>query len=734
MNIKKIGPSSLFSCRSQVRARATESPEPPQGDSFEMSCPTDVAPGDVAAVKREYQEAEIVPGELIVKVRSSEAMLVARQVGASIAETFDFPGLKTEQVVRLKVSPDKDLFQLLADLRADERVGFAEPNLVFRLQEKETSPISTPNDLDPRLWGLKNEGQTGGKAGADISVEKAWAVSTGGGVGKGPLIAVIDSGIDLNHPDIWPNLWKNPGEHPGDGIDNDGNGVIDDVHGYNAFDDNGDPSDGLSHGTHVAGTIGAVGNNGQGITGVMQEAQMMAVKIFSDEGRTSTDVILRGILYSQKMGARLTSNSWGGPRFSQAIYDAFASHSGLHVVAAGNSAYDNDRHDQFPANFDLPNIVTVAATNHIDQRAGFSQWGATKVDVAAPGENILSTIPGGGYATKSGTSMATPHVTGGAGLILSAYPEATNEEIKQRLIFGSDRFPAMLGVSASDGRLNLGRSLEDDNIPPGAPNDFQISQVGTRGGIVSWTSVGDDKWSNGAAPLVFLERSDRPFTGDSPEEVTLHKLEGAGEVGELATFAFKSVPSEESQPVYFSLQSLDNVGNRSEVRFAQAVVPAADVVTRDSFDTESKFQGTGDFQRVDFEGRGGVFSSKPGVQGSAALSVLNSPEIDLTGRENAFLKFDFQTDLERSEWARIWASSDGENWTREAILRKSTDGWTEQGVDISEYDGQKVFLKFVVNAKEGGNQGTLMVDNFRVLSEPATKRRSFEKPIRLSPD
>ncbi|HIB64163.1 MAG TPA: peptidase S8, partial [Phycisphaerales bacterium] len=292
-------------------------------------------------------------------------------------------------------------------------------------------------------------------------------------------------GIDLNHPDIWPNLWKNPGEHPGDGIDNDGNGVIDDVHGYNAFDDNGDPSDGLSHGTHVAGTIGAVGNNGRGITGVMQEAQMMAVKIFSDEGRTSTDVILRGILYSQKMGARLTSNSWGGPRFSQAIYDAFASHSGLHVVAAGNSAYDNDRHDQFPANFDLPNIVTVAATNHIDQRAGFSQWGATKVDVAAPGENILSTIPGGGYATKSGTSMATPHVTGGAGLILSAYPEATNEEIKQRLIFGSDRFPAMLGVSASDGRLNLGRSLEDDNIPPGAPNDFQISQVGTRGGIVS---------------------------------------------------------------------------------------------------------------------------------------------------------------------------------------------------------------------------------------------------------
>lgn len=716
MNIKSIKPLSLPTFRSPSQASAPKSSESFDKDSFEKSRPTVVGAAEIAALKSEYQDAEMVPGELIVKLKSSEAALLSRQLGVSIAESFDFPGLKTEQVVRLKVSPDRDIYQTLAELRADECVDFAEPNFVFHLQEHEAAP----NDLDPRLWGLKNEGQTGGKAGADISVEKAWEVTTGGGVGKGPLIAVIDSGIDLNHPDIWPNLWKNPGEHPGDGIDNDGNGVIDDVHGYNAFDDNGNPSDGLSHGTHVAGTIGAVGNNGQGITGVMQEAQMMAVKIFSDEGRTSTDVILRGILYSQKMGARLTSNSWGGGRYSQAIYDAFAGHTGLHMIAAGNSARDNDRHDQFPANFDLPNIITVAATNHIDQRAGFSQWGATKVDVAAPGENILSTVPGGGYAVKSGTSMATPHVTGGAGLILSAYPEATNQDIKQRLIFGSDRFPAMLGVSASDGRLNLERSLEDDTIPPGAPNDFQVSRVGTRGGTVSWTSVGDDKWANGPAPLIFLERSEHPISEGSQEAVTLHKLEGAAEVGDLATFSFKAVPSEEPQPVYFSLQSLDNVGNRSETRFAQAVLPAADVVAKESFDVESAFQATGDFQQVDYEGRGGIFSSQPGSEGSVATSVLTSPEIDLSERENAFLKFDFKTDLERGEWARVWASSDGEKWTREAILRKSTDGWTEQGVDISEYDGEKVRLRFVVNATEGGNQGTLMVDNFRVLSEPVS--------------
>jgi subtilisin family serine protease len=206
-----------------------------------------------------------------------------------------------------------------------------------------------------------------------------------------------------------------------------------------------------------------------GVTGVMQNARLMAVKIFSDSGSTSTDAIVRGLMYSAKMGADITSNSWGGGGRSQAIFDAFASNPALHVIAAGNSNYDNDKKDNFPSNYELDNIVAVAATTRLDERSSFSQWGAKNVDVAAPGSQIWSTIPGGKYGNKSGTSMATPHVSGVAGLIASAYPDASNAEIKERLIKGSDPVPALAGISVSNGRVNAARSLEKDLVPPTPP-------------------------------------------------------------------------------------------------------------------------------------------------------------------------------------------------------------------------------------------------------------------------
>lgn len=678
----------------------------------------------IANVAKQYQGAETIPHEVIVKTQGSQlAQDFAADYDAKLVERFDMTGAGLEafegELVRLKLPENVEINQALAALREDERIAFAEPNLVFRLEESIAQESEVPDDLHEKLWGLHNTGQTGGTPGADVKAKEAWAVTKGDGSSQGPLIAVIDSGIDYNHKDLKANMWVNPGEIPGDGIDNDQNGVIDDVHGYNAFTDNGDPMDGNSHGTHCAGTIGAVGNNGEGVTGVMQDANLMAVKIFGNHGQTSTDAIVRGILYSAKMGADITSNSWGGGRRSEAIYEAFKSHPGLHVVAAGNSAFDNDRRDNFPSNYDLDNIVAVAATNHIDQRASFSQWGAKKVDVAAPGRNIWSTVPGDEYRMMSGTSMATPHVTGGAGLILSAYPEASNAEIKNRLIYGSERMPSMLGVSVSNGRADFANSLEDDSVAPGAPNDFEVSHTNTRGGQVTWTSVGDDKWANGAAPLVELWSSSEPLSADNLSEAQVHMLEGAAEVGDLASYEFRAETSETATPVHFAMRSVDNVGNASEVLFASGMIPAADVPFRDDFDGQSTgFTATGDFKLVEVEGRGQVYSSRPSEDGSAAQSRLTSQVIDLTDRSNATLKFDYKSDFGHGERATVFASSDGENWTREAFLKRNSTGWREQAVDISEYDGQQVYIRFEVDAKEGKRFGGMRLDNLRLLTEP----------------
>lgn len=676
----------------------------------------------ISASPAQKLQAPHVPHELLVKFRGpvSHSLMETPGIQAEVVETFDFQDTFQAsdggELVRLRLPHSHSLVGALELLGQSEQVEFAEPNYLYTLQSGE--PANPPNDFDNRLWGLENTGQTGGKVGADVRVRQAWQSTTGLGGKQGPLIAVIDTGVDYTHPDLKENLWVNPGEIPNDGIDNDGNGVIDDVHGYNAFADNGDPWDHNSHGTHVAGTIAAVGNNGLGITGVMQQANLMPVKIFGPDGTTSSDVILRGVLYSAKMGADITSNSWGGRQDSRAIYEAFKAHPALHVVAAGNRAYDNDRHDQFPANYDLDNIVAVAATTHLDQRAPFSQWGANKVDVAAPGDNIYSTLPQEKYGFLSGTSMATPHVTGGAGLLKSLYPEMSNEEVKRRLIFGSDRSPALQGVSASNGRVNLAASLEPDSLAPGSPNDFGLDGLSTRGGRVRWTTVGDDKWANGPAQHVELYRSDRPLSEENVGQAALTKLTGGSEVGELATFSFSEAPSETAREVHFALRSLDNVGNASSWRFASGEIPAAQVIYRNELDTpDSRVEVTGDFRQVFHQGRERIFTTRREPSEEKVVSTLTTQPIDLSGHTNAFFKFDFQSKLTSNERVIVWASEDGEKWERQAFLRSDSQGWAEQNVNVSEFDGRVVRLRVTVESGSGGS-GDFSLDSLRLLTEP----------------
>jgi subtilisin family serine protease len=409
------------------------------------------------------------PGELIILTRPGFSLAgdegsVVADFGATVLGEFDTPGGLSKsaggEFLHIKLPAGVSVEEAMAAMSKDERVQFAVPNHTYGLPDGEVGQGVT-NDPDlSKLWGLHNEGQTGGKADADIDAPEAWQVHTGRTQAQGGHItAVIDTGIDYNHPDLKANMWTNPGEIAGDGIDNDGNGVIDDVHGYNAFADSGDPMDGHGHGSHCAGTIAGVGNNGVGVVGVNHNANLMAVKIFSDSGSTTAAAIIRGIQYSTKMGARITSNSWGGGGANAGIEQAFKDSSALHIIAAGNSGYDNDKRGAYPANYPGDHIIAVAATDHNDGLARFSQYGKVNVDIGAPGVDVLSTVPGG-YDTYSGTSMATPHVAGAATLIASAIPDISNNALRAALLGGADKTEALTGKVATDGRLNVNNSLQ----------------------------------------------------------------------------------------------------------------------------------------------------------------------------------------------------------------------------------------------------------------------------------
>ena len=505
------------------------------------------------ATKRSSSNA--VPGQILVRFRpGSQGKRIGRQVvtertGRQIPLSIKAinPAFEIVDGLRIAQVDPAETSNAIEALRARPDVVYAEPNFIRKAAD-------VPNDPRyPELWGLNNTGQSStsggnpGTPGNDIRAEQAWSVTKGS---RSIVVGVVDTGIDINHDDLKDNIWVNTAEIAGNSVDDDGNGFVDDINGWDfAHNDasvfdyteptyppsqsyDGDVDD---HGTHVSGTIGATGNNGKGVAGVNWQVSLMSLKFLTGiNGEGNSADLLKALAYAKAMrqlwdssggtkGAniRILNNSYGGGGFSQAELDAIRSLGDagiLFVVSAGNESTFNDLFPTYPTNYISANLISVAASGGGGLRASFSNWGEATVNVTAPGEHILSTTPRNTYDFFTGTSMAAPHVSGSAALVCAQFPNITMQKLRAVMMYSgyqapwqfASTFPISTG-RAIDARKALDGVSSADVTPPGAIANLNANISDTFPNYaVSWTAPGDDGSGGGkvtAYELRFSETS-----------------------------------------------------------------------------------------------------------------------------------------------------------------------------------------------------------------------------------
>lgn len=409
-----------------------------------------------------------MPNELLVKFKAGSSLKsrtdILQQYGAVLIEKIATPSMlkagDAEGVFLYSIKGD--VLQVAAKLGKAPEIAYAEPNYIYTTQATSNDPYFT----NGTLWGMYGDASSPANQ-YGCQAAEAWAVGHTGAATV--YVGVIDEGYMYTHADLAANAGTNPGEIPGNGKDDDGNGYIDDVYGWDFYQNNNTVYDGTSddHGTHVSGTIGAVGGNGIGVAGVCWNVKIINAKFLGPNGGTTANAI-KAIDYMVDLKTRAhinlvaLNNSWGGGGYSQALKDAINRANAadiLFVVAAGNNGANIDKTPYYPASYDCPNMITVAAITSTGSRASFSNYGAVSVDIGAPGNNIYSCIPKSGnksgYGYMSGTSMATPHVVGAAALYASTHPGATMAEIRNAILTSAIPTAPLSGKCVTGGRLNV---------------------------------------------------------------------------------------------------------------------------------------------------------------------------------------------------------------------------------------------------------------------------------------
>ncbi len=404
--------------------------------------------------RRVPQNAPRREGEVIVRFREGTSEDgKAGVVAAGAARRKG--GLKGEsRAERIELGAGQDPAAVAEELSRHPAVELAEPNyLVTRDQMAPNDPLFTEQ------WALKNMGQIGGAPGSDVQAMLAWQETTGA---PATVVAVVDGGIDFSHPDLKSNRWTNRAEVGDNGLDDDGNGLVDDVDGWDWVYGTNNVSDGQGHGTSVASVIAAEGGNRTGISGVMWHAALMSLRVLDSAGSGDVASAVEAIDYAVAQGASIVNCSWGTDADSQFLKEAIdrAGRRGVVVVAsAGNSGRDIDTRPYYPASYDLPNLIAVASSDSFDNLATFSNRGATRVSVAAPGTDILTTQPGGDYRFVSGTSASAPLVAGIAGLLKTARPNAGAAAVRTAVLEGARHVDALRGKVSSGGVADAAGAL-----------------------------------------------------------------------------------------------------------------------------------------------------------------------------------------------------------------------------------------------------------------------------------
>lgn len=450
------------------------------------------------------------PGYLLVKPKAGaemDAELYHALTGNTVMQTFEHAG--GAQLV--KVLPGSDTIEMCIELEKTEQFEYVELDHVARagVSANDTSYS------DGTLWGLHNTGQDGGKFDADIDAPEGWETRKNA---SSVVVAVLDSGIRYSHEDLRDNLWVNPGEIAGNGIDDDGNGFVDDIYGINSVNDSGDPWDDLGHGTHVSGTIGANGNNGRGITGVAWDVQIMTLKFLDESDYGSYSDAIQSINYAIAHGADIINNSWAGTSRSAALEDAVRAteEAGiLFVSSASNSSNDISENPEYPAAFKFSNTIAVAATDRWDELASYSNYSRELVELAAPGSDIYSSYyyDDQDYVSFNGTSMSAPHVSGALALLKAEFPFDTAQGLIARLLTSTDKLASLEGLVQNAGRLNLDKALKIRNgvryakAPPkqysanGKPLDVEVFYVADQDSEIR-VELFDENWNWIAGPKV----------------------------------------------------------------------------------------------------------------------------------------------------------------------------------------------------------------------------------------
>ena len=479
---------------------------------------------------------DFVADELLVRfdgaTTTPRRAAIAADLDARIVERLPLSGL-----VRVRLEPGTSVEAAAAAFERRPGVRYAEPNFRYRL-------FRTPNDsLFGSLWGMTK-----------IDAPGAWDTNTGSST---VTVAVVDTGIDYTHPDLQSNVWVN--DDPLDGLDNDANGKVDDLRGWNFIDGNNDPMDDVDHGTHVAGTIGATGDNTQGVAGVNWTVKVMAVKSCCDVFDSFTEAsIVEGFQYACANGAKVINGSFGGPVGTQAIVDSINACPGaLFVFAAGNgdqfgNGVNNDVSPEYPCSYGSSNIICVAASAPSDALTTFSNFGVTNVDLAAPGQGVKSTVPGNGYADFDGTSMAAPHVAGAAALVLAERPGLTTPELKRSLLLSAEPKPSLTGRVATGARLNVRRAFSQEIVAPTgltvqSPSPSYGSWSNVPQALVTWGGAAD---ASGIDGYSFAWSPDSTFSPDESKDAE-----------ENVTSASSTLPDGRQ---WFHLRVRDGVGNWSD--------------------------------------------------------------------------------------------------------------------------------------------------------------------------